>query len=74
MGGLKVHDLLIIFTYIKLITFLSDYLSCSLLIIYHTYLTLTYALIGFHVQLSNINNYHAACWKRACTLPEVGLL
>ncbi len=43
---LKVHDLLIILLTFNYLTFLSDYLSCSLLIIYNTYLTLTYALIG----------------------------
>ncbi len=71
---MKVHDLLIFLLTFNYLTFLSDYLSCSLLIIYHTYLTLTYALIGSSDWLSNINNYHAACWETACTPPEVGLL
>ncbi len=59
-------------------TFLFDYLTCSLLITYHTYLTLTYALIGspwFNpVQLSKQNKYHAACFTTACVLPAVGRL
>ncbi len=65
---LKVHDLLIIFTYILPITFtyyltfLSDYLSCSLLIIYHTYLTLTYCSDWFSCTVIQYKyNYHAAC-------------
>ncbi len=43
----------------------ANYLSCSLLITYQTYLTLTYALIGYpllnYVHLSSTSSYHAAC-------------
>ncbi len=71
--------LLIILTLIFMLyylTFLFDYLSPSPLTTYHTYLALTYALIGSprlnNVQLSNLNKDSVACFTTACALPAVG--